>query len=256
MQSIKGADGMQNLKIHETTYSKIFKLDEGTLVKYSLVKKSAWETLKAKNISFINSPRKILPLTAEEKNKYPSCKSKIVLPFLTEYETLHSEKVTKKFNAEEIIKLIEKIAKLIKYLHKNNICHGDIYSENIMINKALNINFIDLEAMIIDNYISQENTYYDKKGTFENKKKLTLINDKLSLFSLLLYYLSNGTFYNQMNDYVELTNLNLPKYIKQELSSYQLKAQEPKTDYYFEDILTELLKIGYESPKLLERSKK
>lgn len=59
-----------------------------------------------------------------------------------------------------------------------------------------------------------------------------------------------------MNDYVELTNLNFPKYIKQELSSYQLKAQEPKTDYYFEDILTELLKIGYESPKLLERSKK
>lgn len=72
---------MQNLKIHETTYSKIFTLDEGTLMKYSFVKKSAWETLKAKNISFINIPTKILPLTSEEKSKYPSCESKIFLPF-------------------------------------------------------------------------------------------------------------------------------------------------------------------------------
>ena len=247
---------MQNLKIHETTYSKIFTLDEGTLMKYSFVKKSAWETLKAKNISFINSPSKILPLTAEEKSQYPSCESKIFLPFLTEYETLHSGKITKKFNTEEIIKLIEKIAKLIKHLHRNNICHGDIYSKNIMINKALTISLIDLETIIIDNYISKRNNHYNNQSRFENKKKQAIIDDKLSLLSLLLYYLTNGTFYNQMNDYVELTNLNLPKYIKQELSSYQLKAQEPKTDYYFEDILTELLKIGYESPKLLERSKK
>lgn len=247
---------MQNLKIHETTYSKIFTLDDGTLVKYSLVKKSAWETLKAKNISFVNNPTKILSLTSEEKKKYPFCKSKIFLPFLTEYKTLHSEKVTKKFNTEEIIQLIEKIIILIKYLHTNNICHGDIHSENIMINKSLNINFIDLEAMIIDNYISPENTYYDDEETFENKKKLTIIDDKLSLLSLLLYYLSNGTFHNQMYDYIELEDLNFPKSIKQELSSYQLKAQEPKSNYYFEDILTELLKKGYEAPKLLERNKK
>ena len=51
MQSIKGADRMQNLKIHETTYSKIFTLDEGTLMKYSFVKKSAWEIFLAFNVS-------------------------------------------------------------------------------------------------------------------------------------------------------------------------------------------------------------
>ena len=256
MQSIKGADRMQNLKIHETTYSKIFTLDEGTLMKYSFVKKSAWETLKAKNISFINIPTKILPLTSEEKSKYPSCESKIFLPFLTEYETLHSEKITEKFNTEEIIKLIEKIAKLIQYLHRNNIYHGDIYSKNIMINKASNISFIDLEVMIIDNYISKRNIHYNDQSKFENIKKQAVIDDKLSLLSLLLYYLSHGPFYNQMNDYVELTNLNLPKPIKQELSAYQLKFQELKPSYYFEDILTEMIKTGYESPKLLERSKK
>ena len=56
-----------------------------------------------------------------------------------------------------------------------------------------------------------------------------------------------------MNDYIELYNLNLPKDIKQEISAYQLKKIIPKPEYYYEDILEELLRQKYESPNLITR---
>ena len=56
-----------------------------------------------------------------------------------------------------------------------------------------------------------------------------------------------------MNDYIDLYNLNLPKDIKQEISAYQQKRIIPKQEYYYEDILEELLRQKYESPKLITR---
>lgn len=56
-----------------------------------------------------------------------------------------------------------------------------------------------------------------------------------------------------MNDYIELRKLSLPKQIEREISSYQLLFQIPSKSYYFEDIIEELLKQGYEAPKLYNR---
>ncbi len=246
---------MKNLKLHGETYTRLYQKDENHLMKYSRIPQEVWKSVVAKNISFINCPTKILPLTKEEKqiDNYRACK--IILPLLKNYETLCYANFINNLNTEELLNLITKIITLVKKLHKKDIYHGDIYSENIMINQNNDLQFIDLEAMVTGTYVSEENTYSEDNLSLEKKKELTMRDDKLSILSLLLYYLSLGTFKDQMNDYIELRNLALPKPIEKEISSYQLKLQTPSTKYYFEDIIEDLLKQGYESPKIYNRKK-
>lgn len=244
---------MKNLIIHETTYTRVYQEDENNLIKYSPVKEEAWKSLIAKDLSFVNTPKKVEPLSQEEKNIYINQNSKITLPFLQDYETLYHTKDLDNLSTEQLIKLIIKITELIKVLHKNNVYHTDIHSRNIMINQSKDIQLIDFDAMIIDDYISKENMYSYKNIYPGQKKSYSKVEDKLGILSLLFYYLSHGTFKGEMKDYIELEPLNLPNFIKQELSSYQLKLRLPYDNYYFEDILTELLQRGYESPKLYNR---
>lgn len=247
---------MKNLQVHGETYARIFQKDSENLMKYSMVTKEAWKNLIVKNIKFINAPTKILELTKEEQQEHKYSKSKIILPFLKEYESLSYATNINNFNTEELLIFTKRLITLTKKLHKKNVSHGDIHSENIMINENLEIVFIDLEAMITGNHISQENIYYgDSNLTINQKKENSIKDDKLALLSLLLYYLNCGTYQGQMNDYVELGKLALPKEIKREITSYQLMYQNPGLNYYFEDIIEELLKQGYEAPKLYNRKK-
>lgn len=245
---------MKNLQVHGEIYTRIFQKDSENLIKYSMVTKEAWENLIAKNINFINTPTKILELTKEEQKDHKRSKSKIILPFLKEYDPLSYATNINSLNTEELLLLTKKLINLVKKLHQNDISHGDIHSKNIMINKNLNIMFIDLEAVVTENYISPENTYYRYSDlSLKQKKENSIKDDKLALLSLLLYYLNYGTYKGQMNDYVELRKLSLPKQIEREISSYQLLFQIPSKSYYFEDIIEELLKQGYEAPKLYNR---
>ena len=71
----------------------------------------------------------------------------------------------------------------------------------------------------------------------------------------MLYYLKKGTFQDQMNDFIDIQSLDFPKNIKKEIIAYQLGRADIDQDYYYEDIIEELIKKGYESPKLRTRSK-
>ncbi len=93
----------------------------------------------------------------------------------------------------------------------------------VLYSKNENIIFIDLEAMITGKYISPENIYYANSNlSTRQKKENSIKDDKLALLSLLLYYLSYGTYQGQMNDYIELRNLSLPKQIEREIITYHV----------------------------------
>ena len=243
---------MKNFTVHDTNYTRIIKKNNTTLIKYSPVEKQGWLILQSKNIKFINTPRKIKELTPEEKIHFKYTKSKIELPYLQNYETLGHNKELNNLTTKQLLLLIQKITQKIKQMHKANIYHTDIHSENIMINKQ-DIKLIDLDAMLIENYISPENVFIEDNLTFQEQQNKSQEEDKQSILNLLLYYLKKGTFQDQMNDYIDLYNLNLPKDIKQEISAYQQKRIIPKQEYYYEDILEELLRQKYESPKLITR---
>lgn len=243
---------MKNFTVHDTNYTRIIKKNNTTLIKYSPVEKQGWLILQSKNIKFINTPTKIKELTPEEKIHFKYTKSKIELPYLQNYETLGHNKELNNLTTKQLLLLIQKITQKIKQMHKANIYHTDIHSENIMINKQ-DIKLIDLDAMLIENYISPENVFVEDDLTFQEQQNKSQEEDKQSILNLLLYYLKKGTFQDQMNDYIDLYNLNLPKDIKQEISAYQQKRIIPKPEYYYEDILEELLRQKYESPKLITR---
>lgn len=243
---------MKNFTVHDTNYTRIIKKNNTTLIKYSPVEKQGWLILQSKNIKFINTPTKIKELTPEEKIHFKYTKSKIELPYLQNYETLGHNKELNNLTTKQLLLLIQKITQKIKQMHKANIYHTDIHSENIMINKQ-DIKLIDLDAMLIENYISPENVFIEDNLTFQEQQNKSQEEDKQSILNLLLYYLKKGTFQDQMNDYIDLYNLNLPKDIKQEISAYQQKRIIPKPEYYYEDILEELLRQKYESPKLITR---
>lgn len=243
---------MKNFTVHDTNYTRIIKKNNTTLIKYSPVEKQGWLMLQSKNIKFINTPTKIKELTPEEKIHFKYTKSKIELPYLQNYETLGHNKELNNLTTKQLLLLIQKITQKIKQMHKANIYHTDIHSENIMINKQ-DIKLIDLDAMLIENYISPENVFIEDNLTFQEQQNKSQEEDKQSILNLLLYYLKKGTFQDQMNDYIDLYNLNMPKDIKQEISAYQQKRIIPKPEYYYEDILEELLRQKYESPKLITR---
>ena len=211
-------------------YPRIFQKNKDTLVKFSPVLPEAWNLLQTKNLNFVNTPQKIEHLTEEEKVKFPYTSSKIEIPYLRNYESLDDETITKHFDTEKILQLTKYNLSLLKKLHDEKIYHTDIHSKNIMIDKNLNLIFIDLDAMIIESYISEENMYFEDEISTEEKQEKSKITDKIDMLNVYLWYLKYGTFKEQFGE-----------------------APTISSDYYFEDIIEELLKQGYESPKLLSR---
>lgn len=241
---------MKNLCINGEVFPRIFIKNENTLVKYSMVRKCAWNKLQSKNIDFINTPIRVEYLNKKEKEKYSNYNSKIHLPILKDYETLLNSKYVKNLDTESILLLYKKNVNLLKSIHNSDIAHGDLSCENIMINKDFNINFIDFEASVIDKYISEENIYYyyDDTSLLE-KTKNTIVEDKLNLFSIYLSYLIIGRFKKYIDRYISLAPLALDYKVVKEIHSYINKDIEPAKNYYFEDIVDDLLKKGYESPR-------
>ena len=243
---------MENFVVYDNVYSRILKKDEISLIKYSPVSLEAWGHLSSKNIDFINAPFEIYGITAKEKCEHTMAKSKVLLPFLKGYDTFEYSNALDNLNTYELLLLMKQLMFDVKIMHDKNVCHGDIHSGNIMV-KDNNIKFIDMDAMIVDDIISLENVYYEDKIPFSEKVNLSIRDDKNGILSLFLYYLDKGTFEGQMNDFIDVYNLGFSDEIKKEISIYQLNLKSPDKGYYYEDIFDELLRVGYEAPKLVNR---
>lgn len=245
---------MESFIAHDTNYIRIIKKDDNTLIKYSPVSKDGWEKIKEKNLKSLNTPIKIETLSQEERQNHWDLQTKIELPYLKHHETLEYNQSLRNLTTKQLLLPMKEIIEKVKQMHKAEIYHTDLHSGNIMIDKK-DIKIIDLDAVLVSNYISPENIHEEDDISFEEKIKLSKEDDKISILNLLLYYLKKGTFQNQMNDFIDIQSLDFPKNIKKEIIAYQLGRADIDQDYYYEDIIEELIKKGYESPNLITRSK-
>ncbi len=239
---------MKNLVIDDFVYYRIYLDLPEKLIKYSSLDINAWNLLKSKNLDFINTPDSVFELNKEEKTLFPYCESKIYLPILNGYKTLVDSPYIKYLDTKNVLVLYKIMVTLLKKMHNSRIIHSDINATNIMINKNLDIKFIDFDTSIIDDYISRENIYLDE-GLSKNKViSNSIADDKIELLIMFLYYLANGCFEFNENRYVNLSSLNLNDNMTEEIRAYINGKVKPIYDYYFEDIIDDLLEIGYEAP--------
>ena len=232
---------MQNIVYNGNTYKRIFIKDENTLIKISSLDVKDWKYLKEKSLVFLNTPTKIAGLNPKEKKYFPTANSKIALPYLNSYQTLYN--FQNQLDLKQVLLLFKRILNLTKEMHQNNIIHSDLYASNIMINNSLDISFIDFDQAIINNHVSCENIYYEDCISLKEKKRLATIDDKLDVLAILLYYLIYGNYQKDINFNLDLKDLVLPNILQRELVSYLDRKQEPKRDYYFEDIIDELVSL-------------
>ena len=240
---------MKNLVVNGIYYHNIFQKGLNSLEKYSAVTKEAWDALNNKNLDFINVPRVAYELTENEKEKFQFSNSRIILPYLSNYDTLTEARSTKYMNTEEVLKLYKENARLLKTLHNNNIFHGDIHNENIMINRKRDLCFIDFDGSIIDKYVSKENAYfYEDMMTFSEKIEKTRNDDKVELFAMYIAYLVDVEFMRFSDLHTDIRKIHLDYETQKEIKAYFNGETIPNKDYYFEDIVDDLISKGYESP--------
>ena len=232
---------MQNIIYNGSTYKRIFIKDENTLIKISSLDVKDWKYLKEKSLVFLNTPTKIARLNPKEKKYFPTANSKIALPYLNSYQTLYN--FQNQLDLKQVLLLFKRILNLTKEMHQNNIIHSDLYASNIMVNNSLDISFIDFDQSIINNKISIDNVYYEEDIAIDEKKKLAMMDDKLDVLSILLYYLIYGNYQKDINFNVNVKDLVLSNTLQKELISYLDRKQEIKRDYYFEDIIDELVNL-------------
>ena len=145
------------------------------------------------------------------------------------------------------MKQLRDILLKIRSMHRKQVFHTDLFGDNIMINRDFDIKFIDLDQMIVDKFISEENVFFEDDITFNEKKSLSRIQDKVDILNLYMYYLINGNFKKSISINSNVNTLDIPNNIKKEINAYIIGDIEPTSNYYFIDIIDELLKIGYES---------
>ena len=232
---------MQNIVYNVSTYKRIFIKDENTLIKISSLDVKDWKYLKEKSLVFLNTPTKIARLNPKEKKYFPTANSKIALPYLNSYQTLYN--FQNQLDLKQVLLLFKRILNLTKEMHQNNIIHSDLYASNIMVNNSLDISFIDFDQSIINNHVSCENIYYEDCISLKEKKRLATIDDKLDVLAILLYYLIYGNYQKDINFNLDVKDLVLPNVLQRELVSYLDRKQEIKRDYYFEDIIDELVSL-------------
>ena len=232
---------MQNIVYNGNTYKRIFIKDENTLIKISSLDVKDWKYLKEKSLVFLNTPTKIAGLNPKEKKYFPTANSKIALPYLNSYQTLYN--FQNQLDLKQVLLLFKRILNLTKEMHQNNIIHSDLFASNIMVNNSLDISFIDFDQSIINNHVSCENIYYEDCISLNEKKRLAMIDDKLDVLAILLYYLIYGNYQKDINFNLDVKDLVLPNILQRELVSYLDRKQEIKRDYYFEDIIDELASL-------------
>lgn len=241
---------MKKIILDDIVYDKVFLTDNDEIIKISTLTTSIYDKLKSKNLEFLNLPTQYRNLTNVEKKKYNNCKTMIYLPYLKNFKTLFETNFIHTFDTKDVLLLLRKMLINLKAMHEKNVFHGDLFSKNIMINDSLDYSFIDLDAAIVDEIISPENIFANDKISFEDKKLFTAREDKIGIFNLFLYFFLNKNFRVEVSYDVEFEKLGLPKMLYDEIK-YSVSRKKLDLDYYFIDIVDELLDIGYE-PKLLK----
>ncbi len=235
---------MGNIIYNGIKYDKVFLRDDNTIIKFSPMSIKGWSLLKEKDLSFLNTPLAYREINEKERKRFINCSSKIKLEFLKDYVTLTNFEKISSLSKKEVLLLVKKLLSLIKAMHNSNVIHSDLNPDNIMINSNLDFNFIDLDSAIIDEFISSDNIYFEEDISLDKKILESINDDKLDILCLLIYYLINNTF--KGNDIRSLQSANalvLPKELQKEINSYLASYQIPNYNYYFEDIINELMSL-------------
>lgn len=230
---------MENIVYDGLVYERLFRQGD-YILKYSRQSVNAWEALTNKYLPFLNIPSSYSILSEEEKDAYKAF-SKIYIPYLYGYKTLYGNSLN--IEEKEILLFLKKLLEYVQTMHKNNFYHGDIFSQNIMVNDNLDVSFIDLDASIVEDFISDENVYFEDEIEMDEKKLLTLTDDKLGIFNLFLHYFTNGNFNVGVDYDIDYKKLRLSNSLTREIE--YLSTGHVLRDYYFQDIIDELIDKGY-----------
>lgn len=240
---------MVNVNDKKIFYSdNIFVNDDNSLLKFVVNDKYYWQAIKDKNISFVNSPIKILDISEGQKSKYGrDCA--VVLPYLKEYTSLRNSILIESFDTVDGLKLMKELFEKLKYIHEHDLIHGDISSSNIMINDDKDVKFIDFENGIVDGMISFFNDWGCMTDNHENIVLFTKREDIYDMIELLSKFLCFGSFDQSLVTCQNgLKPLLLPKEIENILNHCLKSEENIPQGVYFTDIIDYLLAIGYESP--------
>lgn len=245
---------MKNVIYNGNKYFNVFQKDDNTIFKFSPMSINGWKLLNEKKLEFLNTPLAYRRLKEEEKQKFRYCNSLIKLEFLKDYVTLNNFSNISSMNKIEVLNLIKKLLELIKQMHLKNVVHSDLNPDNIMINNNLDLQIIDLDSAIVDDFISNDNIYVKDNISLKDKINNSINDDKLDIFRLLIYYLINNTF--KVDDIRSLSNSNfliLPKELKMEIDAYLDLRKKFQNGYYFEDIIDELANMDIEKNTKIKR---
>lgn len=246
---------MKKLIYHGLEY-RILKQDENTLLKLSTPPPEVWEKFVEKNISHVNNPiqyRSSEPNDLELfdcKGRKKRYRSVITLPFLTGYKTLYDTIFPDTYTTKDILKICKNNLLILQEIHQKHVCHGDLYSVNIMINEEDDLQFIDFDALLIDDYLSPENTTFpNEKGDYFYP---AVTADKEALFSLYISYLTYGNF-KFLSDHLNYDALGFNKQYQEAIEEVYKNGETP-IDYYYIDFIDYLISTNYESPKIYSKN--
>lgn len=245
---------MKKVVIGTKKYDNLYHKNKESLLKISILPIEVWESFCNKKLKFVNSPTEYHEITKQEKRLYhikqnTNKKSIVTLPYLHGYQTLCDTIFENTFTTKDILQLLKKNMNILKHIHQKNITHGDIHGSNIMINKKHDIEFIDWDLGTYDEYISEENTFFDDKISDKEKINRTIHQDKLDLLLLYFSYLSSGDF----THYLDKDYLSLSMQHKNALNEF-IKEKTTSQDYYYIDFIDDLINTDYQAPIIYKRN--
>lgn len=248
---------MKKLRYHGNEY-RILQPNEETLLKLSTLPPEVWQNFIEKDLPNANTPiacRKTEPSDFDIFGGYKSplmqYRSVITLPFLSGYQSLLDNTFPVASTTKDILKIFRNNLEILRQIHEKGVCHGDITSSNIMINKENNLEFIDFDSCIIDDYISDENTTIRKEKSKKEIFDQAIREDKEALLFLYITYLAKGNFIPTFHvSYKDLNFTPTAKRLFQEI----FKNKDLPRDCYYDDFIEHLISTNYESPKVYSKN--
>ena len=120
-----------------------------------------------------------------------------------------------------------------------------------MINKEDDLEFIDFDSCIIDDYVSDENTTIRKEKSKKEIFDQAIREDKEALLFLYITYLAKGNFIPTFRiSYKDLNFTPTAKKLFQEIFG----NKDLPRDYYYDDFIEHLISTNYEAPKVYSKN--
>ena len=244
---------MKNVTYNDITYDRLYYRDDKSLTKVSVIPEQIWKKFCDKKLQHVNNPTEYHNITKTDRKIYSidngytlyEKKSIITLPYLNDYKTLYQTKFEDIYTTKDILLLLKKNLEILKNIHQKGISHSDIQAHNIMINQNKDIEFIDFDSLIIDNYISDENVFLEDGDKLEEKIRKTKVMDKVDLFDLYFSYLATGNFKN--NGEFKISDLQLKGIYRQAIYDFH-NDKNMSEDYYYFDFIDGLISEEYQAP--------